>query len=1233
MRKHLIALLALLLSSASVFAVPAKPVRRTVHLADGTTRELTLRGDEHAHYFQDNKGSVFVQDIDGSYQPVTLEDIQARWESRAQVSTERRQLRAAKRRAKWGGTTNPISGKKTGLVILASFADKSLKYTQQDFNDYFNKVGYNKFQMGGSVHDYFYSQSYGQFDLSFDVVGPVQLSKNLSYYGANDLSGNDKHAAEMVGEAIDLAQQAGTDFSKYDWDGDGEVEQIYIIYAGYSEANYASEETIWPHEWDFDSASEYGDGNGAITLDGVRINTYACSSELTGDSGSQMDGIGSACHEFSHCLGLPDFYSTGDETVFGLDSWSVMNYGCYNGPEDYEGSVPCAYTSYERWFAGWLEPTELSTPCLVSGMKPLTQSPEAYVIYNDAHKDEYYLLENRQLDSWDQYGYGHGMLVIHVDYDEQIWWENTVNNSASHPRCDLIPADNQFMTDSWFGSFATAEDLAGDPYPGTTRNTALTDGSRPAATLYNKNLNGTKYMGKPIEAIDETDGTISFSFMGGDPNKLMAPSAQTAAKVRSNGFTARWTAVSNAASYTLEVTEKVTGGDPSEALLLSEDFSGCNSSAESADITGKLDEKLQTPGWQGYKVFEGVGRVRMGASKYGAYLVTPVLTATSGSVTVRYTDNVYTTDGSVAVTVALTDAAGNEVTSTQVFTTGTAHVVTFDNAPGACCVSFSTDEGKQRFYLEDIQVYDGDFDEASFSAPRRILATPYTVTGITGTSYDVTDTDSTKVYTYRVMAVNGDKQSAWSNAVTVRYDPNDPNRGWSEWEPMADGTCTYMNALFFGNPDEGLTISVRTSDAHPEQAQVLIEDWCYFAPLVIDWNTATNLCTVAETYTGYTDDDYGKVYCSDVVSYLTNVMHEDGATYADYPCTYDPETGIFTLTLCYYDYESPEEYWGLGIEKVLLDGDFKDFTVVATLTDIAEAADHTATLRFTLDIADDATSFAYALLPGRCNQTTIGDAVQSIADGTAQGIVRPAAPLATYTVSGIASGAYTLVAVTFNAQGKAKDYDYFVLDYSSTADWRSLGTCPYTDDVLCTQFEDYDPITYNVEVQENIYTPGIYRLVNPYGLVFPENTAEDVLPGDYPIRIDASDPDHVVIEKQPMGVSWGYGECYIQSMASYLLDWGYGIQGYADDEIYGTLKDGVITFPVESLILFMGDEVLFANPNGAFRLDLTGTAIRPAELSTFSPLPSNFCYDLQGRRVLQPQRGLYIVGGKKVLVK
>lgn len=529
--KRLLLITIILLQTICSLAVPAQ--RRTFNAVqkDGTTITLMMVGDECFHYYINVATNEKMQKGKDGYYYVISDDIFAERKAAAELRRNRNnQLRAQRlqknRRAgsgngqrRVGAISNSITGDKKGLIILVNFSDKQFveDHDHSTFADMFNKVGYNENNHIGSVHDYFYDQSYGNFNLSFDVIGPITLSNTMAYYGGNDSRGDDKHPAEMAKEACQFAYNQGVNFADYDWDGDNIVEQVYIIYAGYGE-NYvgADENTIWPHEWSLSDA-----GVGKLVLDGITIDTYACSAELSGSSGTTLNGIGTACHEFSHCLGYPDLYDTDYSGGIGMSSYDIMDSGNYNGP-NHNGEVPVGFTAYERAMAGWLTPIELNGSVKITDMPALNDEPVAYIIYNEGNKDEYLMLENRQANRWFQYfsnaNSGHGLFVIHVDENASIWASNKPNDIPSHQRLTWIAADNNYGTynssnKDW--TFTRSE-ILGDFFPGNSNTTSLTNTSHlnVGGKMFNKNTDGSYYINHELTDISENtnSGTISFSF-------------------------------------------------------------------------------------------------------------------------------------------------------------------------------------------------------------------------------------------------------------------------------------------------------------------------------------------------------------------------------------------------------------------------------------------------------------------------------------------------------------------------------------------------------------------------------------------------------------------------------------------------------------------------------------------------------------------------------------------------
>lgn len=503
--KKIYTLCALAFAALTAFASPARPGQwKTVRLADGTEVRVELKGDEWGSYWQAADGKTYVEDGEtGIFKPV---DVARMLKATEPMRLQRAQDRAVRLKKLYSQNQLQAStshkkaiagGKKKGLIILVNYPDgKSAQFqpehTRELLQEVANGKNYTNKELGftGSVADYFRSQSLGKLDIEFDVVGPYMLAHKRWYYGTNQGYSHDTKSGEMIAEAV-LAADADVNYADYDWDGDGEVDQVFVLYAGLGEHDGGSASTIWPHESKL-SASDY---KKAINLDGVKIDTYACSSEL--QRGSTICGIGTICHEFSHCLGFPDTYDP-TKTRFGMGTWDLMDVGSYID----NGFTPSCYTGLERMIAGWQNAKVLANDTIVNNMGPISEGGEFFIVYNEGYKNEFYILENHQNVGWDAKRKGTGLLVNYVDYDERVWTGMAPNASGDYARCTIICADgynyDQYPDDNCF------------PYGSVN---SLTDNSEPAATLNHANVNGKKLMGKPITDIHRNaDGTMGFTF-------------------------------------------------------------------------------------------------------------------------------------------------------------------------------------------------------------------------------------------------------------------------------------------------------------------------------------------------------------------------------------------------------------------------------------------------------------------------------------------------------------------------------------------------------------------------------------------------------------------------------------------------------------------------------------------------------------------------------------------------
>ena len=408
------------------------------------------------------------------------------------------------------------------LVILFSFADAD--FTRDDPKEYyerlFNEPGYNEGHGPGCMSDYFRTQSNGFLNLQCDVYGPYKVPiKACPIENPDEKTRNYGSQAMMEATNRFLEDHPEIDFSPYDWNGDGKIEQVVFVYAGTPGNVRSSLGHIWPNTSSFSAI---------MTPDGKKISQYSASAECWGireDLTIVYCGIGTICHEYSHCLGLPDIYPVGSPSLnfpyASVDEWDLMDGG--NFVE--WGWCPPSYSPLEKMLLGWQTPIELTEATTIIDLKPVSEGGAAYQI---KHTDnEYLLLENRQWTGWDTGIPGKGLVIYHVNYNESAWRNNTVNsfNSEDDFRYKLFHADNKTFA-TWEAELGTKSEyvnldrmnkvhLSTSSYP-YGDNKELTNTSTPAALMKTKNPAGENLLSKPITNIQMTNGgLVSFDFMGG----------------------------------------------------------------------------------------------------------------------------------------------------------------------------------------------------------------------------------------------------------------------------------------------------------------------------------------------------------------------------------------------------------------------------------------------------------------------------------------------------------------------------------------------------------------------------------------------------------------------------------------------------------------------------------------------------------------------------------------------
>ena len=509
-------------------AIPALRQKVMVIQPDGTTVTIMLHGDEWQHFTTTDDGYtvkknkqgyyVYAQKVDDElratdivahdqvnrtanevaflqgvkkYQTPKMSAYNAQMKD--SITKHQQQTLNNRRAARYD------YNKFRGLVILVTWNDKG--FSRDDYPTIINNmvnqenyVGYDDEKFTGSVRDYFSDNSGGKFVPTFDVVGPY--TADFSQYDAQGGYKGDEEDykpyayAKILNDVINQAD-ADVDFKKYDGDGDGIVDLVYFVVAG-NGSNYAGNDKRlwWPHRSRLykvtnDNRLHY------LVKDGVTFSDYASSVELYGYTGQpssvKIDGIGPICHEFSHVLGLPDFYDANYETDGQSNDpgeWSIMAGGAY---QNYS-RTPTGYSLYERWAVGFCDAPETIDVKGDYTLEPLCTNQKGFLLPTPLDT-EFFLFENRQQSvfKWDKYLPGSGMLVHRVEFSDPSIWslgsfkKNIINANANHNYYELLRANGAHKSG---GSYVDSPD---DAFPAKNK-TKLTNESSPA---HLKTWNGT----------------------------------------------------------------------------------------------------------------------------------------------------------------------------------------------------------------------------------------------------------------------------------------------------------------------------------------------------------------------------------------------------------------------------------------------------------------------------------------------------------------------------------------------------------------------------------------------------------------------------------------------------------------------------------------------------------------------------------------------------------------------
>lgn len=513
MKKFLLSAIAAMFMALPTFASKANSEPFKVKQADGTELTVVLHGDEHFHWYSTVDGVIlaradgqfFVAQIANDGAIVATEQLahnaQQRSASEASLAAKqnlnlfntpkavaRREAMRVQQTGRAGYNYFPHKGSPTAVVILAKFNDTEfyLPNPVKSFEQYFNGDEQKDFGNGenrnyGSVKKYFTDMSDGQFTPNFKIVGPVTLPQSMEYYGANTGGSKDVNYRQFVKDACTEASKLlSFDNADFDSDRDGCVDLVAIIFAGFGENNDPTDEnTLWPKT----SLQDFGTYNGKSVKTAMMISELNAKKSLLGSGGSystpQINGVGVFCHEMSHTMGLPDFYSTtspaNEKDNQELEYWSIMD----GGENVNNGYCPTAYTAFERKHMGWRDYVEMEDGKTYS-LKTADKGELGHVYYNpntlaSGRVADYFVFENVQNKGWNTKLPGHGLIAYRVSLRNNNMQYNTpINNIVGDPGFTLVPADgcvlNSYNTKS-FSAYKSS--MAADPFPGTLKVTTL----------------------------------------------------------------------------------------------------------------------------------------------------------------------------------------------------------------------------------------------------------------------------------------------------------------------------------------------------------------------------------------------------------------------------------------------------------------------------------------------------------------------------------------------------------------------------------------------------------------------------------------------------------------------------------------------------------------------------------------------------------------------------------------
>ena len=545
MKKLFMSFVMIVLAVHMLYGKPVNPNPFVYTQPDGTKLTLHYRGDEYGTWVESSNNDVVLKNSKGYFEYATIvnnevvssgvrvktnangalaapstiaskasisnlisnqrESIMMKWDSLQQFENSQMAMQTNVMRAKAQKTPLSLVPKPKVLCILMGFKDKPFTKSREDFRRIWQEKGYNVDGSQGSVRDFYNENSYGIIeDIDVTVVGPYKSQFNYSYYKRKNEALENTMAPEFVREAINKAIQGGIKLRDFDANGDGEVDAVHVVFAGYETCpDDRSLGIFWSHQ-----------GFSLVPQGAYRTGKYLLTPELYGYEGNKIADIGTICHEFGHVLGAPDYYDTNDKNTGGYypgtGEWDVMGTGLYNwnGKGDKEGNCPAHHNPFTKiYIYGWISPTELITQKRIISpidkdklytLKPINSTKDVYVMPTGT-SDEFFLFENKP-----KLGFNSGccsinggrLLIYHIHKDIMDYIPyNTVN--VRHPqKCYIVNARATMNPDRTVESYNGDAEGVGTSatwyYPGPSyeRNIYFTATSIPSAKSWNGEATG-----------------------------------------------------------------------------------------------------------------------------------------------------------------------------------------------------------------------------------------------------------------------------------------------------------------------------------------------------------------------------------------------------------------------------------------------------------------------------------------------------------------------------------------------------------------------------------------------------------------------------------------------------------------------------------------------------------------------------------------------------------------------